>query len=74
MEELDAQPSVEELSKTIDSLACGKTPENDAILPEIIKAGKTSTLLYHVHELLLQYWEEGTVTQDMRNANIIMLI
>ena len=73
MEELDVPPSAEELSKAIDSLACGKAPGNDGIPPEVIKAGKESALLKHLHELLLQCWEEGTVPQDMRDANIITL-
>ena len=73
LEELDVPPSVEELSKAIDSLACGKAPGKDGIPPEVIKAGKQTALLHHLHKLLLQYWEEGTVPQDMYNANIIML-
>ena len=52
MEELNVPPSVDELSKATDSLACGKAPGNDGIPPEIIKAGKMNALLYHLHELL----------------------
>jgi len=73
MEELDAPPSVDELRKAIDSLASGKAPGNDGIPPEVVKAGKNTALLHHLHELLLQCWEEGTVPQDMRDANIITL-
>ena len=65
LEELYIPPSVEELSKAIDSLDCGKAPGKDGILPEVIKAGKQTALLQHLHELLLQCWEEGTVPQDM---------
>ena len=72
-EELDVPPSVEELSKTMDSLACGKAPGKDGIPPEVIKAGKQTALLYHLCELLLQCREEGTVPQDMHDANIITL-
>ena len=32
MEDLNAEPTLEELSKAIDSLACGKAPETDGIL------------------------------------------
>ncbi|XP_062615832.1 uncharacterized protein LOC134277519 [Saccostrea cucullata] len=73
MEELDAPPSIDELSKAINSLASGKAPGSDGIPPEVIKAGKSSTLLHHLHKLLLQCWEEGTIPQDMRNASIITL-
>ena len=73
MEELDEPPTIEELSKAIDSLASGKAPGKDGIPPEVIKAGKETSLLEHLHELLLQCWEEGSVPQDMRDANIITL-
>ena len=72
MEELDDPPSLEELGKAIDSLACGKAPGKDGIPPEIIKAGKT-TLIHHLHKLLCQCWEDGAMPQDMRDANIVTL-
>lgn len=53
--ELDAAPSVEELSKAVDSLDSGKAQGNDGILPEVIKAGKKTAFLHHLHELLLQF-------------------
>ena len=37
MDELDSEPSVEDLRKAIDSLASGKAPGNDGIPPELIK-------------------------------------
>ncbi|KAK4320192.1 hypothetical protein Pmani_008955 [Petrolisthes manimaculis] len=61
MEELDVPPSVEELSKAIDSLTCGRAPGSDGIPPEVLKVGKRSELLRHLHGVLLQCWEEGTV-------------
>jgi hypothetical protein len=56
MEELDVPPSVDELRKAVNSLACGKAPGNDGIPPEVIRAGKNTALLQHLHELLLQCW------------------
>ena len=73
MNKLDVPPSVGELRKAINSLACGKAPGNDGVPSEVIKAGMNRALLYHLHELLLQCWEEGTVPQDMRDANVITL-
>ena len=73
MEELDTPPTVEELSKAIDSLANNKAPGKDGNPAEVIKAGKQSCLLSHLHELLLQCLEKGNVPQDMRDANIVTL-
>ena len=72
MEELDAEPTVDELSKAIDSLAAGKAPGSDSIPPDLIKHCKT-TLLHPLHEVLCQCWREGSVPQDMRDAKIITL-
>ena len=72
LEVLDIPPSVEELSKAIHSLACGKAPGKDGIPPEVIKAGKQTALLHHLHELLLQCSEKGTMPQNMCDANITL--
>ena len=72
MDELDSEPSVEDLSKAIDSLASGKAPGNDGIPPELIKHCKT-TLLLPLHEVLCQCWQEGAVPQHMRDSKIITL-
>lgn len=73
MDELDIPPTIEELGKSIDSLASGKASGSDNIPPEVVKIAKESSLLEHLHELLLQCWEEGAVPQDMRDAKIITL-
>ncbi|CAH1247554.1 SSTR2 [Branchiostoma lanceolatum] len=72
LEELDTEPTVAELEKAIDALACGKAPGNDAIPPEVIKQGKPA-LLPHLQELLCLCWKEGSVPQDMRDAKIVTL-
>ena len=40
MDELDSLPTLEELTKAIDSLACAKASGNYAIPFEILKVGK----------------------------------
>ena len=54
MEKLDVPPTIEELSKAIDSLASGKASGSDNIPAQVVKPAKESSLLQHLHELLLQ--------------------
>ena len=72
LQELDDPPSFEDVSKAIDQLLSGKSPDKDCISGEVIKAGKSS-LLEPSYNLLLKCWKEGEVSQDMRDANIITL-
>ena len=72
MEELDEIPTLQELTKAIDCLPSGKAPGSDGIPPEVIKCGK-NVLAAHMHNLLCKCWEEGTIPQDMRDANIVTL-
>ena len=72
MEEQGTEPTLEELSKVIDSLASGKASGSDGIPPHLIKHCKT-TLLHSLHVLLCQCWQEGAVPQDMLDANIFTL-
>ena len=72
MDELDSEPSVEELSKAVARFASGKAPGNDGISPDLIKHCKT-TLLLPLHEVICQCWQEGAVPQDTRDSKIITL-
>ena len=72
MEELDTEPTLEELSKAIDILVSGKASGSDGIPPDLLKHCKT-TLLHSLHVLLCQCWQEGAVPQDMWDAKIITL-
>ncbi len=72
LDELDAEPTEEELSKAIDCLSTGKAPGEEGIPPEIMKSGK-DTLLQDLHELLCLCWGEVKVPKDMCNAIIVTL-
>jgi len=60
MDELDTEPTTEELNKAINSLASRKAPGSDRITPSP-----------PLHEVLCQCWKEEAVPQDMRDAKII---
>ncbi|XP_052712455.1 uncharacterized protein LOC128186658 [Crassostrea angulata] len=64
MDELDVEPTLEELSKAIDNLTSGKAPGNDRIPPDLLKQCKSS-LLSPLHKVLGECWEDGSVPQDM---------
>ena len=72
MVELDTRPTMEELSKAINRLSCGKAPGSDGIPSEVLKSGKPA-LLQPLHDLLCHCWEQGYIPQDMRDANIVTL-
>ena len=72
---LDEPPPLEELSKAIDKLPSGKAAGKDGIPAEVLKSGKSS-LLVPLHKLLRNHecWLEGSVPQDMKDANIVTLL
>ena len=72
LEELDREPTIEELSEALDSLAFGKAPGKDGIPAEVLKCCK-EILITELHEILCLCWSEGEVPQDMRDANVITL-
>ncbi|GAA6107071.1 uncharacterized protein LOC118407100 [Tachysurus ichikawai] len=72
MKELDTPPTLEELRKAIDCLACEKAPGSNSIPPEVLKIGKPA-LLKPLHKLLCLCWGQGHIPQDMRDANIVTL-
>ncbi len=72
LDELDADPTEEELSKAIDCLSTGKAPGEEGIPPEIMQSGKDA-LLQDLHELFCQCWREGAMPKDMRNSKVVTL-
>ena len=69
LDQLDAQPSLEELSKAIDHLSNGKAPGNDGIPAEVVKYGKPA-LLKSLHELMCDCWESEHIPQEIRDAKL----
>ena len=58
MDELDSEPTLEEINQALDQLFSGKAPGNDGIPVEVIKCAKR-TLLNELHEILCQCWRDG---------------
>ena len=71
MDELDSEPTLEDINQALDQLSSGKAPGNDGIPVEVIKCAK-ETLLKELHEILCQCCR-GEVPQDTRDANIFTL-
>ena len=72
LEELDREPTIDELSEALDSLASGKAPGKDGIPAEVLKCCK-ETLITELHEILCLCWSEGEVPQDMKDANVVTM-
>ena len=69
---LDDPPTLAETQKAIKQLQAGKAPGPDGIPPEIFKEGGV-TIAIKLTELIQQFWEEGSVPQDFKDANIVHL-
>ena len=69
---LDDPPTLVETQKAIKQLQAGKAPGPDRIPPEIYKEGGDAVQV-KLNELLQQFWEESSVPQDFKDANIIHL-
>ena len=65
LEELDAEPTLANLRKAIDSLACGKTPDTDGIPPDLIKRCE-DTLLQPLHNVFCQCWRGSHAARHER--------
>ena len=66
MDYLDCEPTTEELSKAVDLMAPWKVPGSDSIPADLLRYCKSS-LLPHLHDILVKCWREGMVPQDMRD-------
>ena len=68
MDELDSEPTLEEINQALDQLSSSKAPEKDGISAEIIKCAK-GTLLKKLHETICPCWREGKVLQSRSVIN-----
>ena len=69
---LDDVPTLEELQLAIAFLADSKAPGVDGIPSEVWKHGGF-TLINNLLKLIQQVWEEGSVPQEWKDANIITI-
>ena len=69
---LSALPTLEEVSLSIKQLTSGKAAGADGIPPDVFKCGG-ETVAIELLKLFTQIWEEGSVPQDFKDADIIHL-
>ena len=69
MDDLDNEPTAEELSKAITAMAPWKAPDSDGIPADLLQHCK-SCLLPLLHDILVKCWREGMMPQDICDANI----
>ena len=73
MDDLDIEPTVEELSKAITEMASWKAPCSDGIPADLFRQCKFC-LLPHLLDILVECWKKGKVPQDMRDTKITLCI
>ena len=72
MEDLSAEPTLEELQQAVNTVPQNKAPRNDSIPAEIYKCANQE-LLAKIHQVLLLCWKEEDVPQDLNDARFIQL-
>ena len=69
---LENEPTVEDPSKAITTMAPWKAPGSDGISADLLQHCK-SCLLLLIHDILVKYWRKGMVPQNICDAKIITL-
>jgi len=69
---LDEMPTMAEMAKAIASLKDGKAPGGDGIPAEVWKHGGAN-LSDRLHQIITKAWEEGSVPQAWKDANIVTI-
>jgi hypothetical protein len=70
--ELDIAPTLEEVTRAVKLLSCGKSPGSDGIPPEIFKHGGAAADS-QLQCLFASIWEQGHVPQEFKDALIVHL-
>ena len=72
IEDLDDEPSIEELEEALGCLVSGKAFGREGISAEVLKCCR-KTIIAELYKILCLCWKEGEVPQDMGDANIVTL-
>ena len=72
MEDLSAEPTLEELQQAVNTVPYNKAPGNDSIPAEIYECANQE-LHKNTHHVLLICWKEEDVPQDLKDARFIQL-
>ena len=70
MNDLDTEPTIEDISKATIEMTSWKAPGSDGIPADLFRQCK-SCLLPLVHEILVKCLREGNVPQGMGDTKII---
>lgn len=66
---IDSTPTIHEVERSVNNMRNSKSPGIDGIPAELLKCGG-ETLLSRLHELITIVWEELSVNQQWRDAEL----
>ena len=67
MDDMDGEPTIEQLSKDMAEMASWKAPASEDIPADLLCQCNTY-LLPLLHDILVKYWRKDKVLEDMRNV------
>ena len=72
MHKVDNEPNIGEMEAELAEMATSKALGAVGIPPEVHKCLRGPSIK-DLHDILIQCWRAGTVSQDMRDSNIVTL-
>lgn len=72
LNELDQEPTIDEVARIISGLRNNKAAGEDGIPGELLKVG-SPVLNKYIHQLIIRCWSHGDVPQDFKDAKITTL-